>query len=103
MGTNLGLKNPHLKRIMVGSSSGYSSAIGSGSGTNSGNNNSHQSPAQLCLNAEDRLTLLVDDTRFVMDPAQFTAQPNTMLGRMFGSGLEFVHPNERGEYEVSLN
>lgn len=24
-----------------------------------------------------------------------------MLGRMFSSGLEFTHPNERGEYEVA--
>ncbi|CAB3223070.1 unnamed protein product [Arctia plantaginis] len=53
---------------------------------------------QLC---EDRITLVVDNTRFVVDPAQFTAHPNTMLGRMFSSGLEFTHPNERGEYEVA--
>lgn len=38
---------------------------------------------QLC---EDRITLVVDNTRFVVDPAQFTAHPNTMLGRMFSSG-----------------
>ncbi|KAM3955770.1 LOW QUALITY PROTEIN: BTB/POZ domain-containing protein mrityu [Aphomia sociella] len=53
---------------------------------------------QLC---DDRITLVVDNTRFVVDPAQFTAHPNTMLGRMFSSGLEFTHPNERGEYEVA--
>ncbi|XP_059062519.1 BTB/POZ domain-containing protein 10 [Achroia grisella] len=50
---------------------------------------------------DDRITLVVDNTRFVVDPAQFTAHPNTMLGRMFSSGLEFTHPNERGEYEVA--
>lgn len=49
----------------------------------------------------DRITLVVENTRFVVDPAQFTAHPNTMLGRMFSSGLEFTHPNERGEYEVA--
>lgn len=38
---------------------------------------------QLC---DDRITLVVDNTRFVVDPAQFTAHPNTMLGRMFSSG-----------------
>lgn len=38
---------------------------------------------QLC---QDKITLVVDDTRFVVDPAQFTAHPNTMLGRMFSSG-----------------
>ncbi|KAI8441279.1 hypothetical protein MSG28_014917, partial [Choristoneura fumiferana] len=36
---------------------------------------------------EDRITLVVDNTRFVVDPAQFTAHPNTMLGRMFSSGI----------------
>ena len=36
-----------------------------------------------------------------MDPALFTAHPNTMLGRMFSSGIEFAQPNERGEYEVA--
>ncbi|XP_060808561.1 BTB/POZ domain-containing protein 10 [Amyelois transitella] len=55
-------------------------------------------PLQLC---EERITLVVDNTRFVVDPAHFTAHPNTMLGRMFSSGLEFTHPNERGEYEVA--
>ncbi|CAG9855617.1 unnamed protein product [Phyllotreta striolata] len=50
---------------------------------------------------EDRVTLVVDSTRFVVDPAIFTAHPNTMLGRMFSSSLEFTHTNERGEYEVA--
>lgn len=50
---------------------------------------------------EDRVTLVVDNTRFVLDPALFTAHPNTMLGRMFSSGLDFTHPNERGEFEVA--
>ncbi|CAK1593570.1 unnamed protein product [Parnassius mnemosyne] len=50
---------------------------------------------------DDRITLVVDNTRFVVDPSQFTAHPNTMLGRMFSSGLEFTHPNDRGEYEVA--
>ncbi|CAH0763004.1 unnamed protein product [Bemisia tabaci] len=51
--------------------------------------------------SEERITLVVDNTRFILDPAMFTAHPNTMLGRMFTSGLEFTHPNERGEYEVA--
>lgn len=33
--------------------------------------------------SEDRVTLVVDNTRFVVDPALFVAYPNTMLGRMF--------------------
>ncbi|XP_060784413.1 BTB/POZ domain-containing protein 10a isoform X2 [Neoarius graeffei] len=51
----------------------------------------------------ERVTLIVDNTRFVVDPAVFTAQPNTMLGRMFGAGREynFTRPNEKGEYEVA--
>lgn len=49
------------------------------------------------------MTLIVDNTRFVVDPAIFTAQPNTMLGRMFGSGRDnnFTRPNEKGEFEVA--
>ncbi|KAJ3596951.1 hypothetical protein NHX12_003351 [Muraenolepis orangiensis] len=55
------------------------------------------------LRAGERVTLIVDNTRFVVDPAIFTAQPNTMLGRMFGSGREhnFTRPNEKGEFEVA--
>ncbi|XP_076878212.1 BTB/POZ domain-containing protein 10a isoform X4 [Brachyhypopomus gauderio] len=51
----------------------------------------------------ERVTLIVDNTRFVVDPAIFTAQPNTMLGRMFGAGREynFTRPNDKGEYEVA--
>jgi len=48
----------------------------------------------------DKITLVVDDTRFVVNTAQFIAQPDTMLGRMF-SGMDYVQPNERGEYEIA--
>ncbi|XP_015585943.1 BTB/POZ domain-containing protein 10 isoform X4 [Cephus cinctus] len=51
--------------------------------------------------SDERITLIVDNTRFILDPALFTAHPNTMLGRMFSSGIEFAQPNERGEYEVA--
>lgn len=33
------------------------------------------------LRTAERVTLIVDNTRFVIDPAIFIAQPNTMLGR----------------------
>lgn len=33
----------------------------------------------------ERITLVVDDTRFVVDPDFFRAQPNTMLGRWVNS------------------
>lgn len=58
-------------------------------------------PGQSVETGTDKITLVVDDTRFVVEPRLFTAQPDTMLGRMFSSGMEFVHPNERGEYEVA--
>ncbi|XP_076623167.1 BTB/POZ domain-containing protein 10-like isoform X2 [Colletes latitarsis] len=51
--------------------------------------------------SDERITLIVDNTRFIVDPALFTAYPNTMLGRMFSSGVEYAQPNERGEYEVA--
>lgn len=60
--------------------------------------------AQLSLaGSDDRVTLIVDNTRFVVDPALFALQPDTMLARMFGSSLEnnITRPNERGEYEVA--
>ncbi|XP_012262010.2 BTB/POZ domain-containing protein 10 isoform X3 [Athalia rosae] len=50
---------------------------------------------------DERITLIVDNTRFILDPALFTAHPNTMLGRMFSSGIEFALPNERGEHELA--
>ncbi|XP_055611903.1 BTB/POZ domain-containing protein 10 isoform X2 [Uranotaenia lowii] len=53
------------------------------------------------LDTEERITLVVDNTTFSINPSLFTAHPNTMLGRMFSSGMDFTHPNERGEYEVA--
>jgi len=49
---------------------------------------------------EEKITLVVDGTRFVVTPSLFTSKPDTMLGRMFSSGFDF-HPNSRGEYEVA--
>ncbi|XP_014298852.1 BTB/POZ domain-containing protein KCTD20 isoform X1 [Microplitis demolitor] len=60
-----------------------------------GNMSSNQQPS------DDRITLIVDNTRFILDPSLFTAHPNTMLGRMFSSGIDFAQPNDRGEYEVA--
>lgn len=42
-----------------------------------GSKEGHRGP----LRVGERVTLIVDNTRFVVDPAIFTAQPNTMLGR----------------------
>ncbi|VDK18036.1 unnamed protein product [Anisakis simplex] len=55
----------------------------------------------------ERVTLLVENTRFLIDPAMLTAKPDTMLGRMFSvrnqshEGAELVRPNEQNEYEVA--
>ncbi|CAF0736626.1 unnamed protein product [Didymodactylos carnosus] len=47
------------------------------------------------------VTLVVDETRFVIDPNLFRAHSNTMLGRMFSSSWETsITANERGEYEL---
>ena len=56
--------------------------------------------------SRDRITLVVDNTRFIVDPVLFAAHPDTMLGRMFGSNASggaslITRPNERGEYEVA--
>ncbi|BFZ24840.1 hypothetical protein BsWGS_27880 [Bradybaena similaris] len=63
------------------------------------------SPKLFCSSPRpaERLTLVVDETRFVVDPELFRQRPETMLGRMFTSSLEnnFTRPNERGEYEVA--
>jgi len=48
----------------------------------------------------EKITLVVEDTRFVMEPGLFTQHPDTMLGRMF-AGVDYVQVNERGEYEVA--
>lgn len=51
----------------------------------------------------DRITLVVDDTRFVVEPDIFRMYPDTMLGRMFSSSLDnnFTRPNDRGEFTVA--
>lgn len=50
----------------------------------------------------DRVTLVVDETRFVIDPQLFRAHSNTMLGRMFSISWETsLVANERGEYEIA--
>jgi len=45
--------------------------------------------------------MLVDGVRFSMEQSVLAAHPTTMLGTMFGSGFQFAHANERGEYDVA--
>ncbi|MGH0184750.1 UNVERIFIED_CONTAM: hypothetical protein FKN15_016029 [Acipenser sinensis] len=49
------------------------------------------------------VTLVVDNIRFTVDPEIFTAHPDTMLARMFGSARQhnFTRPNEKGEFEIA--
>lgn len=86
--SNMGAKNKHR---------GFNFSTGRSS-SSSGMDSEHTSSATL---REERLTLVVDNTRFVVDPQLFLAQPNTMLGRMFTSGVEWARPNERGEFDVA--
>ena len=51
---------------------------------------------------EEKITLVVDGTRFVVTPSLFTSKPDTMLGRMFSSGFDF-HPNSRWVYKRIFN
>ena len=80
-----------MKTTITSGGSGALAILGGGEGNNQTNVNTN----------ENRITLVVDNTRFVVDRSLFIAHPNTMLGRMFSSGAEFTHPNERGEYEVA--
>lgn len=53
------------------------------------------------------VVLLVENTRFIVDPAILTAKPDTMLGRMFSlrahqqDKADLVRPNEQNEFEVA--
>jgi len=63
----------------------------------------HQAQLQPCVPVPgqgDKITLIVEGTRFVMEPSLFTQHPDTMLGRMF-SGVDYCQVNEKGEYEVA--
>jgi BTB/POZ domain-containing protein 10 len=82
----------------------------------SSSSNAHES-------SQERITLIVDGTRFSIETCEYkkdffshflclnklsqfsallTQHPNSMLGRMFSSGIEWQIPNERGEFEVIL-
>lgn len=86
--------------MLVTHSKNQSSPHGRDGNTPSTSNSQSQGQGAQPQVSDERITLVVDNTRFVVDPNLFTAHPNTMLGRMFSSGLDFTHPNERGEYEV---
>lgn len=45
------------------------------------------------IRMSERVTLIVDNTRFVVDPSVFTAQPNTMLGRLVWLFIAYIPPD----------
>lgn len=51
-----------------------------------------------------RITLVVENTRFIVNTELFVGHMDTMLGRMFGSSnctSNLIRPNEKGEYNVA--
>lgn len=51
-----------------------------------------------------RITLVVENTRFIVNTELFIGHQDTMLGRMFGSSnctSSLIRPNEKGEYNVA--
>ncbi|CAK9304696.1 unnamed protein product [Gordionus sp. m RMFG-2023] len=72
--------------------------------TNVNNYNENKQPGTGTYKSE-KITLLVDETRFIVDTSIFYKHRNTMLGRMFGAfnlieNNPYVKPNLRGEFEV---
>ncbi len=49
---------------------------------------------------KDRITLIVDETPFIVDTKLFSAHQNTLLGRMFSNKNFEMKPNLRGEYDI---
>ena len=49
---------------------------------------------------KDRVTLIVDETPFVVDSKLFNAHQNTLLGRMFSNKNFEMKTNARGEYDI---
>lgn len=50
---------------------------------------------------DGKMTLVVDDTRFVVDRNIFDSRPNTMLTRMFSSCTNYSNKNDKGEFVVA--
>lgn len=49
---------------------------------------------------KDRVTLIVDETPFVVDSKIFNNHQNTLLGRMFSNKNFELKTNARGEYDI---
>jgi len=60
--------------------------------------NQNSSPLNNKLGS-DRITLVVENTRFIVNPELFAAKKDTMLFSMFHSSASLTKCNEKGEYE----
>lgn len=67
--------------------------------TNSSLKNNFKS-IEINTGGSSSIILVVDETKFIVDPETFKQYPNTMLGRMFSTKLE-IKPNENGEYSIA--
>jgi BTB/POZ domain-containing protein 10 len=67
---------------------------------NINNNNMNSNMSRLSLKDRDRVTLIVDETPFVVDSKLFNAYQNTLLGRMFSNKNFEMKANQRGEYDI---
>lgn len=84
--------SPRPQRVSPSSSSGVASSRNSSLSSSDGTYKS-MGPGEMVfiyenvkdggrsVRTSEKVTLIVDNTRFVVDPSIFTAQPNTMLGR----------------------
>lgn len=70
------------------------------SNISSGNNSNKQPTMSISASNKDRVTLVVDETPFVVDAKLFHAHQNTLLGRMFANKNFEMKPNARGEYDI---
>ena len=89
-------KNDSANHFFIVLSAGTS---GKGMSGNFGNS----SPSAVRIT--DRITLVVDDTRFVVEPEIFRQYPDTMLGRSVGncyfSGLEMISVSQDSKFSSS--
>lgn len=95
-----------------GGISGGASGGGSGSTSSTISANSlNPANKQIMINLNNpihhnsgRITLVVENTRFIVNTELFVGHSDTMLGRMFGASnctSNLIRPNEKGEYNVA--
>ena len=91
--------NSLTSNIMNNSNSNLSGMVNNSS-NNSLNMSLTTSSTSKQISNKDRVTLVVDETPFVVDLKLFTNHQNTLLGRMFSNKNFELKPNSRGEYDI---